>query len=65
MITDFEQEVIERLTRIEEGVAGLYSSKADHETRLRSVETKTTLVSGALAIVAPVLGWLGVHITLH
>jgi len=62
---DFRQDVIERLSRIEEGVAGLYTNKTDHETRIRSLESKSTLLSGALALVAPVLGWIGYHVTLH
>lgn len=58
---EFEKDVIERLTRIEGHTALL----TDHETRIRRVETKQSVLTGALTLMAPVLGWLGLHITLH
>ena len=58
---EFEKDVIERLTRIEGHTALL----ADHETRIRRVETKQSVLTGALTLMTPVLGWLGLHITLH
>lgn len=60
-MTKFEQDVIERLTRIEAAILPV----ADHEIRLRSVERKAGWLSGVIAVVGilatPVLGWLGVH----
>ena len=60
-MSDFETDVIERLTRIEEAVVDV----KDHETRIRAVELKTNLISGGLALVAPVLAFFGFHATLH
>lgn len=65
MSQTFEREVIDRLARIEEGVAGLYDTKKDHEERLRAVEKENRLQRGAFVILTAVLGWLGVHVPLH
>jgi len=60
-MTEFEQDVIERLTRIETHVEPI----ADHEKRIRSVEGRLGFLSGAIGLMAPVLGWFGLHVSLH
>jgi hypothetical protein len=60
-MTEYEQEVIERLTRIETKI----EAAADHEPRIRSLENRQWALSGGLGIVGVVLGWLGYHVSLH
>lgn len=60
-MTEFESDVIERLSRIETHLEDL----PDHETRLRSIENKQWLRDGGLGVMAALLGYLGYHVTLH
>lgn len=64
-MTEFEQDVIERLTRIETKQDNEASIGRDHEERLRSIETSNRRLTGALGVFAAALGFLGYHITLH
>ena len=54
-MTEFEQDVIKRLAHIEAEVSGLGDFRADHETRMRSLEKRSWIAVG-FAAVAPFLG---------
>jgi hypothetical protein len=51
-------EVVERLARIETAL----TSRADHETRLRSGERRQWIFAGAVLALQPVLSKLGIHL---
>ena len=53
----FEDDVIDRLARIEERV----SAVPDHETRLRTVEKRQWLLAGVAVGLGPLLSKLGFH----
>jgi hypothetical protein len=58
----FEDDVIDRLARIETHLENTISRSKDHETRLRTLERRQWLLAGAAACLAPVLAKLGFHI---
>ena len=57
----FEDEVIDRLARIETHLEGINGQRADHEHRLRSLEKRQWVLAGAAAVLGPVLAKLGLH----
>jgi hypothetical protein len=56
----FEEEVVDRLARIETTLKSL----PDQETRIRSLEKRLWILSGAAAVLGPTLSKLGIHIPL-
>jgi hypothetical protein len=55
----FEEEVIDRLARIETTLESAAGSRQDHETRLRKVEKSQWLLFGGAACIAPLLQHIG------
>lgn len=62
---NFEQDVVERLARIEVHLENFTEHNRDIEERVRAIETKQRYLTGASAVLTMVLGFLGYHVTLH
>jgi hypothetical protein len=60
-IVSFEDDVIDRLARIESNQSDRNAQTEDHEKRLRSVERRQWIFAGAAAALGPVLAKLGIH----
>jgi hypothetical protein len=58
----FEEDVIDRLARIETALESLGNRAADHEGRVRQLERRQWILAGVAATAAPVLARLGLHI---
>lgn len=58
----FQEEVLERLTRIEEQSLGYRVKGDDHETRIRTVEHRQWMFAGAAVAIGPLLAKLGIHL---
>jgi hypothetical protein len=56
----FEEEVIDRLARIEVTLESL----PDQETRIRNLEKRQWMLSGAAAVLGATLSKFGIHIPL-
>jgi hypothetical protein len=63
-VPTFEQEVIDRLARIETHVESAAVRLSDHEVRVRSLERRQWLLAGAAAALGPFLSKLGIHLPL-
>jgi hypothetical protein len=61
-MTEYEQDVIDRLARIEERIDAFTASKIDHEDRLRTLEKRQWFLSGVAIVVGALLGKVGLHI---
>lgn len=61
-VKTFEEDVVERLTRIEEHTASGRVRVDDHEGRIRAMEKRQWLLAGAAVVLGPVLAKLGLHI---
>jgi hypothetical protein len=59
----FEEDVIDRLARIETALESLGNRASDHESRVRQLERRQWVLAGIAATAAPVLTRLGLHIT--
>lgn len=58
----FEDDVIDRLARIEEHTAQTAAAMADHETRIRTVEKRQWLFAGGTGLLSALLMKLGLGI---
>lgn len=58
----FEDDVIDRLARIEQTLEGINGQRADHETRIRQLERRQWILPGIAIALGPVLNRLGVHL---
>jgi len=59
---DFQNEVIDRLARIEERLVSSITDGADQEERLRQVEKRQWFLAGVAAVAGSLLGKVGLHI---
>jgi hypothetical protein len=63
-VDTFEEEVIDRLARIETTVASMPPRLQDQETRIRNLEKRQWMLSGAAAVLGATLSKFGIHIPL-
>lgn len=55
----FEEEVIDRLARLEVTLESAVASRGDHEGRIRKIEKSQWLLFGGAACIAPLLQHIG------
>jgi hypothetical protein len=60
----FEEEVIDRLARIETTLESMTPRLLDQETRIRSLEKRQWILSGAAAVLGATLSKFGIHLPL-
>jgi hypothetical protein len=58
----FEEDVIDRLARIETALESLGARATDHEGRMRQLERRQWVLAGVAASLGPVLAKLGIHL---
>ena len=58
----FEEDVIDRLARIETALESLGARATDHEGRMRQLERRQWILAGIAGTAGPVLARLGIHI---
>jgi hypothetical protein len=59
---DFQNEVIDRLARIETNQTAELAGRQDHEVRLRTLEKRQWFLAGVAAVAGTLLGKIGLNI---